>query len=62
MGAFHLDKKNPEISVGTTMDFPIGKKLFYLIVNPVRRRARYPTGHQDGCRVGNSSAARSCYL
>ena len=34
MGAFHLDKKNPEISVGTTMDFPIGKKLFYLIVNP----------------------------
>jgi len=31
------------------MDFPIGKKLF-----PERRRARYPMGHQDGCRVGNN--------
>ena len=38
------------------MDFPMGKKLLHLMVNvtPVRHRARYPTGHQDGCRVGNN--------
>ena len=30
--AFHLDKKYG-ISLGTKLDFPIGKKLFHLIVN-----------------------------
>ena len=48
-GALSIYVKNPEISVGTKMDFPTGKKLF-----PERRRARYPMGHQDGCRVGNN--------
>ena len=33
MGAFHLGKK-PEISVGTKVEFPIGKKLFHLVINP----------------------------
>ena len=32
-GAFHLGK-NPEISVGAKVEFPIGKKLFHLVVNP----------------------------
>ena len=48
-GALSIYLKNPEISVGTKMDFLTGKKLF-----PERRRARYPMGHQDGCRVGNN--------
>ena len=33
-GAFHLGKKNPEISVGAKVEFPTGKKLFHLVVNP----------------------------
>ena len=33
MGAFHLEKKNPEISVGAKVDFPIGKKFFHFVVN-----------------------------
>ena len=48
-GALSIYLKNPEISVGTKMDFLTGKKLL-----PERRRARYPMGHQDGCRVGNN--------
>ena len=40
MGAFHLGKK-PEISVGTKVEFPIGKKLFHLVINP--GTSRYPT-------------------
>ena len=32
-GAFHLGK-NPEILVGAKMEFPIGKKLFLLVINP----------------------------
>ena len=32
-GAFHLGKKT-EISVGAKVEFRIGKKLFYLVVNP----------------------------
>ena len=32
--ASHLGKKNPEISVGAKVEFPIGKKLFHLVVNP----------------------------
>ena len=32
-GAFHLGKKT-EISVGAKVEFPIGKKLFHLVVNP----------------------------
>ena len=33
LGAFHLGK-NPEISVGAKVEFPTGKKLFHLVVNP----------------------------
>ena len=33
MGAFHLGK-NPEISVVAKVEFPIGKKLFHLVLNP----------------------------
>ena len=29
-----LEKKNPEISVEANVEFPIGKKLFHLVVNP----------------------------
>ena len=32
-GAFHLGKK-PEISGGAKVEFPIGKKLFHLVLNP----------------------------
>ena len=32
-GAFHLGKK-AESSVGARVEFPIGKKLFHLVVNP----------------------------
>ena len=34
LGRFSLRKKNPEISVGAKVEFPIGKKLFHLVVNP----------------------------
>ena len=33
MGTLHLGK-NPEISVGAKVEFPTGKKLFHLVVNP----------------------------
>ena len=33
LGAFHLGKK-PEISVGAKVEFPFGKKLFHLVLNP----------------------------
>ena len=33
MGAFHSVKKKPEISLGANVQFPIGKKLFHLVVN-----------------------------
>ena len=33
-GRFPFRKKNPEISVGAKVAFPIGKKLFHLVVNP----------------------------
>ena len=33
-GRFPFRKKNPEISVGAKVEFPIGKKLFHLVVNP----------------------------
>ena len=33
MGAFRLGKK-PEIRVGAEVEFPIGKKLFHLVLNP----------------------------
>ena len=32
-GRFPFRKKNPEISVGAKVEFPIGKKLFHLVVN-----------------------------
>ena len=32
--ALSIQVKNREISVGTNMDFPIGKKLLHLIVSP----------------------------
>ena len=34
-GASHLGK-NPEISVRAIVEFPIGKKLFHLVLNPGR--------------------------
>ena len=34
VGAFHLGKENLEISVGAKVEFPIGKKLFHLVVHP----------------------------
>ena len=37
VGAFHLGKK-PEISVVAKVEFPIGNKLFHLVVNPGTRR------------------------
>ena len=40
LGAFHLGKKNAEISEVGKVEFPIGKKLFHLVVNPVRGGAR----------------------
>ena len=32
--ALSIYEKNPEISVGAKVEFPIGKKLFHLVVNP----------------------------
>ena len=34
LGRFPFTKKNPEISVVAKVEFPIGKKLFHLVVNP----------------------------
>ena len=33
-GRFPFTKKTPEISVVAKVEFPIGKKLFHLVVNP----------------------------
>ena len=33
-GRFPFRKKNPEISVGAKVEFPIGKKLFHFVLNP----------------------------
>ena len=33
-GALSIYEKNPEISVVVKVEFPIGKKLFHLVVNP----------------------------
>ena len=41
LGAFHLGKKTPEISVGADVEFPIGKKLFHLVINP--GTSQFPT-------------------
>ena len=32
--ALSIQEKNLEISVGAKVEFPIGKKLFHLVVNP----------------------------
>ena len=32
--ALSIQGKKPEISVGAKVEFPIGKKLFHLVVNP----------------------------
>ena len=32
--ALSIYEKNPEISVVAKVEFPIGKKLFHLVVNP----------------------------
>ena len=32
--ALYISKKTPEILVGAKVEFPIGKKLFHLVVNP----------------------------
>ena len=34
LGALSIYEKNPEISVVAKVEFPIGKKLFHLVVNP----------------------------
>ena len=44
VSAFHSGKKYPGISGGTKMDFPIGKKLFHLIVNPGMAPSPLPDG------------------
>ena len=41
VGAFHLGKK-PEISVVAKVEFPIGNKLFHLVVNPGTWRGARP--------------------
>ena len=41
LGRFPLRKKNPEISVGAKVEFPFGKKLFHLVVNPGTSRCRF---------------------
>ena len=53
-GAFHLGQKNPEISVGTKMDYLIGKKLFHSIVNPRTAPSPLWMWHQDGRQIGNN--------
>ena len=39
-GRFPFRKKNPEKSVGATVEFPIGKKLFHLVVSPGTSRLK----------------------
>ena len=56
MGAFHLENKNPEISVGGKMSFPIGKKLSHsLAVNLGTARCSLPNRTTRWLRVGNNS-------
>ena len=55
MGAFHLENKNPEISVGRKVSFPIGKKLFHsLAVNLGTVRCSLPNGTPRWLRGGNN--------
>ena len=46
--ALSIYEKKPEISVVAKVEFPIGKKLFHLVVNPgtwnKRFRSEIPTG------------------
>ena len=48
-GAFHLGKK-PEISVGAEVEFPIGKKLLHLVVNPCPGGVLPYMGYAGMCR------------
>ena len=41
-GALSIYEKNPEISVVAKVEFPIGKKLFHLVVNPGTWRSARP--------------------
>ena len=41
-GALSIYEKNPEISVVAKVEFPIGKKLFHLVVNPGTWRGARP--------------------
>ena len=41
-GRFPFTKKNPEISVVAKVEFPIGKKVFHLVVNPGTWRGARP--------------------
>ena len=40
--ALSIQKKNPEISVVAKVEFPIGKKLFHVVVNPGTWRGARP--------------------
>ena len=40
--ALSIKEKHPEISVGAKVEFPIGKKLFHLVVNPGTWRGARP--------------------
>ena len=40
--ALSIYEKNPEISVVVKVEFPIGKKLFHLVVNPGTWRGARP--------------------
>ena len=40
--ALSIYEKNPEISVVAKVEFPIGKKLFHLVVNPGTWRGARP--------------------
>ena len=48
LGAFHLERKKTEISVGAKEEFPIGKKLFHLVVMHLSIETPTPTPGQGG--------------
>ena len=40
MGAFQLGKNTRKFRLGAKVEFPIGKKLFHLVVNPGTNHAQ----------------------
>ena len=53
VGRLPFRKKNPEISVGAKVEFPIGKKLFHLVLKP-----RYVAVPDRGPRTGTNYEKR----